>query len=336
MTELIGVEEHFTSPAAQAAATAPKPARPGAGALPSAVGTAIRGGLAQYAVDDRLEESAEQRIAFMDAHQLQMQVLSDAGLENTPPAQAIPQAQAMNDQLVALIQAHPTRFAGFAALPLQDPAAAATELTRAVHLGLSGVMIHGRIGGKWLDDPSFKPIWQAAEQLAVPVYLHPALTDPQVMQRYYLSDQYPLATGGALALPGFGWHAEAGLEFVRMILAGRFDEFPQLKIMLGHWGELVSFYQHRLDETIMPTHPHIDHDISTYFHRNLYVSPSGLFDQHQLEWAVAEFGADHVMFSTDYPYEPFDKIGTFLADSKLSAADQQQVGSQTVRTILHL
>lgn len=160
----------------------------------------------------------------MDAHQLQMQVLSDAGLENTPPAQAIPQAKATNDQLLALIQAHPTRF----------------------------------------------------------------------------------------------------------------DEFPHLKIMLGHWGELVSFYMHRLDETIMPTHPHIDHDISTYFHRNLYVSPSGLFDQHQLEWAVAEFGADHVMFSTDYPYEPFAKIGTFLADSTLSAADQQQIGSQTGRTILHL
>ncbi|MTV82722.1 amidohydrolase family protein [Secundilactobacillus folii] len=278
----------------------------------------------------------EQRINFLDAHGMQMQVLSDMGLENTDPKVAIPLAQRMNDQLVAIIQAHPSRFSGFAALPLEDVDAAVTELKRAVKKGLKGTMIHGRINNQWLDDPKFKPLWQVAADLNVPVYIHPSVIDPVVMQRYYLSDQYPVATGGALGLPGFGWHAETGLEFTRMVLAGRFDEFPNLKIMMGHWGELYSFYMHRLDETIMPTHPAIKHDISDYFHRNLYVSPSGMFDQNQLNWAVAEFGADHVMFSTDYPYEPMAKIGTFLADSSLSQSDKDQVGSGTVVQLLNL
>lgn len=337
MTKLIGVEEHFTSPAAQQAQTAPKPDNPhAANPITPTIGKAIGGGLAQYDVDQQLQETTDQRIQFLDDHGMQMQVLSDTGLENTPADIAIPQAQAMNDQLVEIINVHPTRFAGFAALPLQDIEASVTELKRTVKLGLRGVMIHGRIGGKWLDDPVFKPLWQAAQDLDVPVYIHPALTNPQVMQTYYLSDQYSPATGGALALPGFGWHAETGLEFSRMLLAGRFDEFPRLKIMVGHWGELVSFYMHRMDETIMPTHPQIKHDVSDYFHRNLFVSPSGMFDQNQLNWAVAEFGAEHVMFSTDYPYEPVEKIGTFLDDSALTNEQKEQVSHQTVEQLMHL
>ncbi|MFC6253362.1 amidohydrolase family protein [Secundilactobacillus hailunensis] len=332
MVKLIGVEEHFTSPAAQQAPQS-KPAHT---KIDPQVGQAIGGGLAQYSADEQLQESVESRISFLDQHGMQMQVLSDAGLENTPVNIAIPLAQQMNDQLAEIVAAHPTRFAGFAALPLQDVDASVKELHRAAKKGLHGTMIHGRVGGKWLDDPVFKPLWQAATELDMPVYIHPAITNPQVMSTYYLSDQYSLGTGGALGLPGFGWHAETGLEFVRLVLAGRFDEFPRLKIMMGHWGEVVSFFMHRMDETIMPTHPNIKHDVSDYFHQHLYVSPSGMFDQNQLNWAVSEFGADHVMFSTDYPYEPTDKIQTFLADSALSVADQEQIGSQTVTDLLHL
>ena len=337
MVKLIGVEEHFTSPAAKAAPAVPKQLPTGFSPQEAArIGKAIGGGLAQYDADERLQESADERLEFMNEHDIQMQVLSDDGLENTPAAMAVDQARAMNDQLADLIAAYPTRFSGFAALPLQDVDAAVAELKRVTKRGLRGTMIHGRVGGKWLDNPEFKPLWQAAQDLDVPVYIHPAVTEMNVMATYYLSDQYSPATGGALGLPGFGWHAETGLEFTRMVLAGRFDEFPGLKIMMGHWGELYSFYMHRLDETIMPTHPAIKHDVSDYFHNNLYVSPSGMFNQNQLNWAVAEFGADHVMFSTDYPYEPFAKIATFLADSALSDADKQQVGSQTVIDLMHL
>lgn len=336
MTELIAVEEHYATDASLKAATA-QHKQPADSAAAKRLGQAIGGGLAQYAVDDKLIEPLEDRLAFMDAHNIKMQVLSDEGLEGTAPDKAVAQAQAMNDHLGAVIQQYPTRFSGFAALPVQNGEAAAAELERAVKGdGLKGAMIHGRVQNQFLDAPQFTPIFEKAAKLDVPIYIHPGMTASAVLNTYYLSDQYPLASGGALGLPGFGWHAETGLQFVRLVLAGRFDQFPNLKIMMGHWGELVSFYMHRMDETIMPTKPGLKHDISYYFHHNLYVSPSGLFDQNQLQWAVNEFGADHILFSTDYPYEPTDKIATFLDDADLTQTQRDQIGSGTAKTILQL
>ena len=116
----------------------------------------------------RLPDVAELRLADMDAHGVDMQVLSlTSGVEViTDPAEAVAVARKVNDYLAEVVAAHPTRFAGFAALPLQDPAAAVVELRRAVvDLGLKGVLHNDHILGHYLDEPQFRPVWAELERL---------------------------------------------------------------------------------------------------------------------------------------------------------------------------
>jgi uncharacterized protein len=136
----------------------------------------------------RLDATAAERLADMDAAGIDVQVLSVMlPMPQMLPAEtAVPLAAKINAELHGMVTAHPDRFAAFALLPVTVPDAAAAELERAVsELGFAGAMISGTIGGRFLDDPVFAPVLQTAARLNVPLYLHPGPPPQPVAEAYY-------------------------------------------------------------------------------------------------------------------------------------------------------
>jgi len=191
----------------------------------------------------RLADLGELRLADMDEHGMDMQVLSlsTPGLEVIEdPAEAVTAAQQVNDYLAKAVAAHPTRFAGFAALPLQDPKAAVSELRRAVEeLGFKGVLYNDHVRGHYLEEPQFRPVWAELERLGVTLYLHPAAVPAD---NWHVFDGHPVLVG-----PSWGWTATVGAHALRLIYGAVFDEFPGATLTLGHMGELLPFQMARLD-----------------------------------------------------------------------------------------
>jgi len=105
----------------------------------------------------------------------------------------------------------------------------------------------------------------------------------------------------AFATFGLGWHYESGIQFLRLILAGVFDRFPELQIILGHWGEVVLFYTERL--SALNRVAKLPRSVADYMRQNLYVTPSGMFSQSYLQRSIEIVGVGRILFSTDYPYE---------------------------------
>ncbi len=225
MTKLIGIEEHFVTADIRAAWAA------------SALGQEGTAGFDRGEIEERLDDLGAGRLALMDESGVDVHVLSvtTPGLHNLAAAESVTMAQRTNDLLAATIAKHPTRFQGFATLPTAAPAEAARELERGVRqLGLCGAMLCGRTREKHLDHPDLRPMLGVAATLGVPLYVHPQIPQRTVREALYSGFGEPVDT--AFATFGLGWHYEAGIQFVRLMLAGVFDEYPELQIILGHWG----------------------------------------------------------------------------------------------------
>jgi predicted TIM-barrel fold metal-dependent hydrolase len=274
------------------------------------------------AFEDRLLDISGQRLKLMDETGLDVQVLSlttpalhDLGVESVAMARRI------NDSLAEAVARHPARFEAFATLPVAHPDEAAAELERCVRsLGFTGTMLCGRVGEQNLDHPAFAPIFESAEKLAVPVLLHPRIPPMAVRASYYSG--FKPEVDAAFATFGLGWHYDAGIQFIRLLLAGTFDRMPGLQVILGHWGELVLFYAERL--TAMDRFSGLAHPISTYLRKNLYVTASGMFLPHYLARAAAVVGHDRLLFSTDFPYQyrPGSDARKFLETCGLSKSEK--------------
>jgi uncharacterized protein len=265
-----------------------------------------------------LLDLADQRLSRMDDAGVDVQVLS----VTTPGVASVELARATNDAMAQSIRRHPDRFQGFAALPTADPTAAAAELDRAVvELGFNGAMIYGRGGGRNLDHPDFLPLLQTANDLRAPLYLHPQSPPPAVRDAYYEGFQQDLTT--AFATAGIGWHYETGIQALRLILSGVFDRLPDLQVILGHWGEVVLFYLDRIDMLSQPAG--LERRVSDYVATNFSVTPSGMFSDRYLRWAMEVLGPERIMFSTDYPFQAGDGASRFLAGADLSEADRNAI-----------
>ena len=275
-----------------------------------------------------LLDLTDERVAYMDAAGIDVQVLSvtTTGVQNVEPAKAVPLARAANDLMAATIHSHPDRFQGFATLPTSDPVAAAAELERAVvDLGLNGAMIFGRHGERNLDHRDFLPLLQTANDLRAPLYLHPQSPPPPIRRAYY--EGYPHDVATLFATGGIGWHYETGVQTLRLILSGLLDRLPDLQVILGHWGEVVLFYLDRIDLMTQPAG--LSRPISDYFTEHFWVTPSGIFSQRYLRWALEVIGAERIMFSTDYPFAlvPDNAAPQFLTNADLDDADRNRIAS---------
>ena len=282
---------------------------------------------AQGATGERLLDFGETRLAAMDAAGIDVQVLSltTPGVQGLVGDEAEALATESNDLLAQVVRSRPDRLQGLATLPTPSPEAAARELERAVQqLKLQGAMLFGRTGDRNADHPDFWPIYEAASALRVPLYLHPQTPRAEVISACYadLDDQ----VSSLFARPGIGWHYETGIQIIRMVLAGVFDRFPDLKIITGHWGEVVLFYLDRLDMLSRPAK--LSRKVSEYLQQHLYVTPSGLFSGRYLRWSLEILGAEHILFSTDYPYQEASReaVAGLFGSPALSDIDRENIG----------
>jgi uncharacterized protein len=288
-------------------------------------------------VADKLADLGPRRLADMDAGGIDVQVLSVTapGTQELEPATAVALARDANDQLAEAVGAHPDRFAGFATLPTPHPEAAAAELERTVTgLGFKGAMINGHTGGRFLDDPAFWPVFERAEALGVPVYLHPTYPTAQVMEAYYSGFEAPVSA--ALATAGWGWHAETGLHALRLVLGGVFDRFPGLQVIIGHMGENIPFSLARADERLSPVATHLKRGVGEYLRENFYITTSGYFTDPPLLCALMVLGADRILFSVDYPFSSNARGRAFLDQAPVSEADREKIAHGNAERLLHL
>ena len=286
-----------------------------------------------------IEDVGERRIQFMDESGIDMQMLSyGAGSPQniTDKALAIELCQQSNNELAHLIKLHPTRFSGFAILPVTDPTAAAEELNRSVkELGLKGAMLSGTFNSRFFDEAEFLPIFSKAQELNVPLYMHPAIIQKDIAAHYYHSNNWPAVAGAMFASAGYGWHVDSGIAIVRLIVSGIFDKLPGLKLISGHWGELVPFFLNRLDDQLGKTLK-LGRKISDYYKSNMYITPSGLFSEAQLKYVIEELGSDKIIYSGDYPFLINKETRQFLERVSISEEDKEKIAYKNAENLLSL
>jgi gamma-resorcylate decarboxylase len=312
-----------------------------------------------FAIEDTLRESTEyavpgqlnmferrmldlddERLREMDAHGIAFAILS----LNAPGVQsvfdrrkAIEIARRGNDALAAGIARHPDRYAGFAAVAMQDPDAAIVELTRAVKdLGFKGVMVNGfsQVGEAdtiiYYDDPRYRPFWATVAELGVPFYLHPR--DP-LPNRVTFYDGHPWLRGASWA---FG--VETATHALRLMASGIFDTHPNLTAILGHLGEMLPYCIWRFDHRVTkrPRGIPARKTFTEYLRSNFYVTTSGNFHTNTLNAAIAELGPDRVLFSVDYPFEECADAAAWFDACEIPEADRLKIGRTNATQLFNL
>lgn len=281
-----------------------------------------------------LPDIANYRIPEMDAHGVDIQVLSLSvpGIQiDSEKEMAVANAEFANNYLADVIDRHPDRFRGFAALPLQDPARAIIELERCVaNIGFCGALVNDHTRGAYLDHPDFDDVWSALEELDVPLYIHPG-SNP-------LDDWAVMSNRPEMYGASWSWQAEVGGHAMRLIYGGIFDRHPKATLILGHLGEFLPFQQSRFDsryQTLSVQFP-LQHAPSEYFKRNIKITTSGILAPQAIEAAVNVIGADSIMFAVDYPYERTSEAVAALDTSTLSDSDKNKIAHENARRVLRL
>jgi 2,3-dihydroxybenzoate decarboxylase len=283
----------------------------------------------------RLPDFTEYRLAEMDDAGIDIQVLSltSPGVQVDIDAErARNDARFANDYLAKVVAAHPDRFRGFAALPLQDPAAAVGELERAVtQHGFCGALVNDCItgpGGRYLDAPAYDELWSALESLGVPLYLHPG-TPPA--DRWRVIEGRPELYGAT-----WSWAAEVSGHALRILFSGVFDRHPGATMILGHMGEFLPFQRSRLDSrsAMTATTTPLKRMPSEYLGTNIVFTNSGVFSPAVMLGAVLEVGAEALMFSIDYPYESSYEAVKGFEQTTLSAGDREKIAHGNAERLL--
>ncbi|WP_374025871.1 amidohydrolase family protein [Mycobacterium sp. HNNTM2301] len=285
--------------------------------------------------------SAEQlggsRLEHMDRAGIDIQVVSHGANSpgNLDHPDAIELCRMVNDALAAQITQHPDRFRGFATIPLHNPEAAAEEMRRCVNeLGFVGTLVMGTCGGLFLDNRRFSSVLAAAEEVDLPIYLHPGPPSKQVTTAYYTGN-WPATVQFIFSRGAFGWHAEAGIHVLRLILSGALDRHPNLKLLSGHWGELMAFWLNRLDSSFGYT-DHLDRPISDYYRNHVWVTPSGMYNRNQLNFILAELGAERIIHSEDFPYAVREEVSIFLEQADLTDDQHHAIAHRNAEQVMRI
>lgn len=284
------------------------------------------------ALTDKLMELGEKRIQLMDKCGVDIEILSLSapGVEQLDPSVGTELARRSNDQLYEIIKKHPDRFMGYAALAPNDPEAAADELERSVKvLGFKGWNTHSNYGDTMLDDPKYIPILKKAEELGVPVYIHPTVSASEMLKGF----------GFPLAGAPFGFGIDVAVCMMRLIYSGIFDRCPNLKIILGHLGEGFPFLYKRIDWAYLRPfdpnrRPKLEKKPSEYLKENVYVTTSGQFHIPSFMCTFETFGADRMLLGTDYPYEDMEEAMEFAKSVPISDRDKEKIFCKNAESLL--
>jgi predicted TIM-barrel fold metal-dependent hydrolase len=310
----VTVEEHFSTPRFLAG-------------LGKEFGDRLRGSGPRGArIYDQLADVGGGRVAEMDTAGIDVQVLSlnSPGVEQGEVAEQIALSHESNDFLAEAVKSHPTRFAGFASLPIGAPDKAAEELERTIKkLGFKGALINGHTRGRYLDDKFFSPILERAEALNAPIYLHPTVPPQAVVDALYSG--FAPAVNGVLAASGWGWHIETGLHVIRMILGGVFDRYPKLQVVIGHLGEGLPFMLPRLNKNLPPEITKLKRRMGDYLRENIHYTFGGFNFPATFLDLLLEVGPERIMFSVDHPYGSMAEARAFLEQLPVSPADRERI-----------
>ena len=285
----------------------------------------------------RLDDLGELRLKEMDEAGIDVQVISHGApsTQRLDPETAVRLARNANDRLAQAIAAHPDRFAGFAALPTPDPQAAADELERTVTtLGFKGAMVHGLTNGVFFDDKQFWPIFERAQALDVPLYIHPAAPHGAVVEAYYKDyvKDFP-----AILSAAWGFTVETATQGIRLVLSGVFDAYPGVKIILGHLGESLPFSLWRITHALArPGNRQTAASFRDSFCKHVWITTSGNFSNPALLCCVMEMGVDRILFSVDYPFVPNKPAADWIPTIPLSADDKTKILSGNAERLLKL
>lgn len=290
----------------------------------------------------RLLDIHERRLAEMDEHGVELMILS----LNAPTVQAIPDVEdayelsrRANDFLAEEVSKRPDRFKGFAALPMQSPELASRELERCVkELGFVGALVNGfsEIEGSngvlYYDLPQYRPFWATVQTLDVPFYLHPRNPLPAHAPIY---EGHPWLLG-----PTWAFGQETAVHALRLMGSGLFDEYPHLKIILGHMGEGLPYSMWRVDNRnawvkTTPNYP-AKKRIAEYFHQNFWLTTSGNFRTQTLVDAMLEIGSDRILFSADWPFENVDHAVEWFDSASISENDRVKIGRTNAARLFRL
>lgn len=264
------------------------------------------------------------RLQNMTDNNIRVQIVSHAtipaGLGNAPLIRVA------NDQLADTIKNNSDRFAAFAVLPMELPEEAATELERCVkELGMKGALVDTHLAnGSFYDGAAYFPFWAKAQELDVPIYLHPTLpTTPSVIDigtGHYapaVPQDFTLETATDLGTVAWGWHQDAGLHFMRLYSAGIFAEFPKLKVIFGHMGEMIPFMLERANAFLSSKNTSRPSLIDTY-HQNVWITTAGFFSTNPMATILRNTAVDRVMYSVDYPFGNSMNGSMFMQELKVS------------------
>ncbi len=277
-----------------------------------------------------LTDVGDQRLEAMSSAGIDFAVLSNVGTVQgvLDPTAALRLAREANDHLAGVVQRYPTRYAGFATVPLQDPEAGAVELERAVRqLGLKGVMVFGQTDGAYLDHDRFRPFWERAEEIGAPVYLHAA--DSMVSPPTYAGR--PELIGAT-----WSWTAETAAHTLRIIFGGVFQRHPKLQLLLGHLGETLPYLLWRLDERAKAFSAGDAVKPSEIMRRNVAITTAGMFSDEPFACALQAMGEDAVMFSVDHPFESMSAASTWFDKAPMTEAVREKVASGNAARLLRL
>lgn len=291
----------------------------------------LLGGMPLQPLGERLLDLGEGRLRAMDEAGIDLQVLSHfpSGPQNLPADQAVDMARRTNDLIAETVARRPDRFAGFAALPLTAPDAACAELERAMReLGLKGAMLHGMAAGVPLDDRRFWPVFQTAEALGAPIYIHPDAPPPAVAEAYYQG--YPALIG-----PGWSYTVESANQALRLMICGVLDACPGLKLILGHLGESLPFSIVRCDSIITPR-AKLKRRLIDYFHDHFWITTAANWSYPALTCTLMEMGVDRVLFSVDWPFASNTEGRAFIDKAPLGDADRAKILGENAIALLKL
>jgi predicted TIM-barrel fold metal-dependent hydrolase len=254
---------------------------------------------------NKLKSLTDDRIKDMDNGNVSIQVLSHAPVDPSPSL-----SKQINDELAQAISKNPSRLRGFATLPMGEPPAAAQELERCVkELGFVGALVDNHIDGKFYDGEKFWCVFEKAQDLDVPIYIHPTFTAESDMAKY--RGNYNDRIAMALSNFGWGWHSDTGLHFLRLFAAGVFDRFPKLKLVLGHMGELLPFQLDRIYG--IAEHFGRERKLKDVWDENVWVTTSGMFSLAPLACLLQTKSRDKVLYSVDYPFSNNERGAEFMS-----------------------
>jgi predicted TIM-barrel fold metal-dependent hydrolase len=273
---------------------------------------------------DQLADLGEIRLRYMDAGKVSLQVISQG-----PGNPTSSQCRAANEQLSAAVAKNKSRFAGFAVLPMSEPKAAAEELTRCVgEFGFVGALIDNHVDGKYYDGEEYHVVFEAAQKLDVPIYLHPTWPSEDMMPRY--TGNFSEGAASSIGASGFGWHSEVANHILRLFASGLFDHFPKLKIVIGHMGEMLPFMLQRICDLSIRWGK-FARSFKQVWDENIWITTSGVWSLDPMATILRNTKIEHILYSVDYPFAKNEKGLSWMEELEKSG----MVGKEDLERIAY-